>query len=100
MSEIESYRLSAGYCLIKSFRILERHPPFHFLAVNRHQFDRLNDIVAEPLVEVFLNAPQFLFRLLGEGTLQVFPHHLDAVSVHIVYQQIQYISKDIMHPKR
>ena len=99
MSQVEAHRLSAGHHFIECFGILEHHPPFHLLAAHRHQLNRLRKIVAEPLVEILLNAPQLLLRLFGESTLQVFPHYLQAVSAHMVDQQVQYVCKEVMHPE-
>ena len=72
----------------------------HLLLAHGEHLQRLEEIIAKPMVEPLFDSHNLLQRLLGERTGEVAPYDGAAVAQHMVGQQVLQVAQDEEHPER
>ncbi|MPN60265.1 hypothetical protein SDC9_207991 [bioreactor metagenome] len=85
--------------LVDHFKVLLRVMELHALVqlVDGHleHLQAFEHVVADVVVKLAFNSQQFLFRLLGEGVLQVTPHHPTPVTCQLIHEHIEHIRQHV-----
>ena len=72
----------------------------HLLLAHGEHLQRLEEIIAKPMVEPLFDSHNLLQRLLGERTGEVAPYDGATVAQHMVGQQVLQVAQDEEHPER
>ena len=99
VSQHHDDRASAVKFRFEQFRVDKLHAAAHLLVGDVQQFDGLEKVVAEVPVKAALDAAAVMLALVGKGVLQVFPHHVPAVTHNMIYQQVEQVGEDKENPQ-
>ena len=86
--------------LLMNLRILDAQPSVQFLVADAQQLYRLKEIVAKPMIKLFLYGHHLARRLLREGRDKVSPHYAAPIPYYMIKQRHEQVGNGIQHLER
>ena len=80
--------------MIKGIQTSHFHSAFHFFLADRNQFDGLEEIVAEEMVELFFNDQPFFICHFRESMKQILMYYLPTIAYTSIQQREEYIIRN------
>lgn len=91
VSHEDGYILSSVPRLIDEFDVVEAGSAAHLVVGDVDEFCRLNEVVAQPAVELALDVLYLLLGFFGEGGGEVFADDAAPVSYYVIQEDVDYV---------